>query len=276
MAETYKQNLSQEQLESGVIPSNTVMVEMMHSSEGIETNGGIILGHDLDVEFDDETTSHVADLSEVYGKVYKLPDKLYYNKDGTGMPWDCDMELRIGDLVWFNAMESKNAVEIVCEDKLYKLLPYSDVYCVKRRIAVFNRMIRPALSAIMSEEEMERIKVNLATPKDIVIMLNGYVLLEPLYLENKSFLAVDKQGDVDKTRGIVRFVGKPNREYVRESYVDFPELNLGDEVLLSPNTALFYLERKSYLSSFDNGKLYWVVQRRRIAMVLSENISVRV
>jgi len=254
MAETFKQNLNREQLENGVIPSNTVMVEMMHSSEGIKTKGGIILGHDLDVEFDDETTSHVADLSEVYARAYKLPDKLYYNKDGTGMPWDCDMELRIGDLVWFNAMESKNAVEIVCEGKLYKLLPYQDMYCVRRQP-------NPMLTyGFLHTWEWE----------DEVVMLNGYVLLEPLYLENKSFLAVDKQGDVDKTRGIVRFVGKPNREYVRPSYVDFPELNLGDEVLLSPNTPLFYLERKSYLSSFDNGKLYWVVQRRRIAMILSK------
>jgi len=260
MAETFKQILTKEQLDSGIIPQNAVLVEMIHTSEGIKSKGGVILGVCTDEEYDDETTSHVADLAEVYAKVYKLPDKLYYNKDGTGMPWDCDMELQIGDLVWFSSMESKNAVEIVCEDKLYKLLPYSDMYCVKRQPDAIST--HGFLHTWAWEDE--------------VIMLNGYVLLEPLYLENKSFLAVDKQGDIDKTRGIVRFVGKPNREYISACYVDFPELNLGDEVLLSPNTPLFYLERKAYLSFFDNGKLYWVVQRRRIAMVLSRNISVRV
>jgi len=102
------------------------------------------------------------------------------------------------------------------------------------------------------------------------VMLNGYVLLEPLYKENKSSLAIDKKGEIDKTRGIVRFVGKPNKEYLRDNYVDFVNLEVGDEVLLAPNTALWLLERKKYLSSFDGENLYWVVQRRRIAFVLSK------
>jgi len=261
MAETFKQILTKEQLDSGIIPQNAVLVEMIHTSEGIKSKGGVILGVCTDEEYDDETTSHVADLAEVWARVYKLPDKLYYNKDGTGMPWDCDMELEIGDLVWFNAMESKNAVEIVCEDKLYKLLPYSDIYVAKRIIHLSHGI------------EFD-IKTQLPTNVDYydqkVIMLNGYVLLEPLYLENKSFLAVDKQDDVDPTKGVIRFMGQPNREYIRSEYTDFLNLNVGDEVLLSPNTPLFYLERKSYLSSFDNGKLYWVVQRRRVAMILSK------
>jgi len=237
MAETFKQNLTRSQLEEGKIPSNTVLLEMTHSSEGIKSKGGIIVGVNLEDEYEDETTSHVADLTEVYAKVVKLPDKLYYNKDGTGMPWDCDMDLMPEDFCWFNALESKNAVEILCEDKSYRLIPYTDIYCSKRG-------------------------------KD-VIMLNGYVLCKPVFVHTEHRLAVDDRKE-DKTRGVIAFVGKPNREYIRPEYVDFKELEVGDEVMFNPGSPVFPLERKSYLAQFDGNNLYNVIQRRRIALVLSK------
>jgi len=263
------------------------MVEMMHSSEGIKTKGGVILGHDTDIEFDSEETSHVADLAEVWARVYKLPDKLYYNKeDSHSMPWDCDMELRIGDLVWFNAMESKNAVEIVSEDKLYKLLPYQDMYCAKRNSYFINTSMLPSqlnakeiLDIWKQSEQLiyamgnKGVEPVIEEIKPWIIMLNGYVLLEPLYLENKSFLAVDKQGEIDPTKGVIRFMGQPNREYIRSEYTDFLNLNIGDLVLLNPNTPLVLLERKKYLATFLGDELFFVVQRRKIAMILKKAIS---
>lgn len=237
MAETFKQILTREQLTNGIIPSNTVMVEMIYSCEGMTTKGGVLIGFNTDLEFDDETDSHAANLTEVYGKVYRCPLKLYYDrKDTLSMPWDCNMDLQVGDTVFFNIIESKNSVEIVCEDKIYKLLPYQDLYCAK-------------------------------LAKDI-IMLNGYVLLEPIYNKVESRFAINQEGEIDKTRGIVRYIGTPNREYQRKEYIDFVDLQVGDEVLLSVGTPMFFLERKNFLATLEGDKLFWVVQRRRIAMVL--------
>ena len=249
MAETHRQNLTRKQLEEGRIPNNYVLLEMMHSSEGIKSKGGIIVGVLLDEDYDDETTTHAADLTEVYGKVYKLPEKLTYAENG--MQWDCDMDLQVSDIVFFNVIESKNAVEIVCEDKLYKLIPYQDCYCAKRLGKIWRGY-------------------GGATGEDVVVMLNGYVLCKPTYVQTDSPLAVEDKKE-DKTRGIIRFVGKPNRSYLNPNYVDFVDLHIGDLVLFNPNTPLFPLERKSALAQFDGNNLYNVVQRRRIAMVLSKN-----
>jgi len=240
MAETHRQTLTREQLDNGVIPSNTVLVEMTYTTEGIKSKGGIVIGFNRDVEYDDESDSHAANLAEIYATVYKCPPKLYYKRgDSLSMPWDCNMELQVGDTVFFNGMESSNAVEILCEGITYKLIPYQDIYCAKRGTEV--------------------------------IMLNGYVLLERVFLENKSELAVSKQGEVDKTRGIVRYVGRPPKEYQRKEYCDIKDLEVGDMVLLAPNAPLFLLERTTALSTFDGDNLYWVTQRRRISMVLSKN-----
>jgi len=209
---------------------------MTYSCEGIKSKGGVIIGVNIDDEYEDENTTHRADFTEVYAQVFRVPDKLYYNReDQHSMAWDCDMELEIGDMVWFNTMESFNAVEIECEDEFYRLIPYSDIYVAKR--------------------------------KQKVIVLNGYVLCEPIFTSIEHRLAIENKKE-DKSRGIVRFVGKSNREYQRPEYVDFVDLQVGDEVLFNPNTPLFPLERKSYLAHFDGNNLYNVVQRRRVAMVL--------
>ena len=259
MAETFKQSLTRKQLDSGRIPSNTVMVEMLYSSEGMKTKGGVIVGFDTDVEYSEDHTSHVADLAIVTAMVYKTPVGLYYDKeDSHGMPWDCDMELEIGDLVWFNAMESLNSVEIECESKTYKLLPYQDLYVATRKVTPYDGGGLAWRFAFLTQSDVR-----------IVIPLNGYVLLEPVYTKTEHSLAIDDKKE-DLTRGIVRFVGKPNREYQNDKYADFQELEDGDLVLFNPNTPVFRLERKSYLARFDGDKIYNVVQRRRIAMILSK------
>ena len=250
MSEIFQQRITKVQLEDGIIPQNYVLVEMTHKSEGIKSKGGIIVGFLPEEEYEDETTSHAADLAEVYAIVYKLPERLYFKKDDPGsMPWDCDQELEIGDWAFFNVIESKNAVEILCEDKSYRLIPYADCYCAKRK---------RWLSKFDNKWTTD------------VIMLNGYVLLEQIFTIIEHPLAVENKKE-DKTRGIVRYIGKPNREYVRPEYVDFKELEVGDEVMFNPGSPVFKLERLAALARFDNNNLYNVVQRRRIALVLSKN-----
>jgi len=236
MAETLKQKLTKKELDEGVIPQNQVLVEMLYSSEGLKSKGGILVGFSTDVEWDDETTSHKADVVEIWAQVYKLPERLYFKRDDpASMPWDCDMDLEIGSLVWFNSIESYNAVEIECEGRHFRLIPYQDIYCSKRGTEV--------------------------------IMLNGYVLCHPVYTQTSHELAIDDKKE-DKTRGRIAFVGKPNRQYQKDEYIDFVDLRVGDLVVFNPNSPIFRLERQSYLAQFDGDNLYNVIQRRRIGLVV--------
>lgn len=255
MGELLLHEISRDNLDRGYIPQNYVMVEAELTAEGKKTKGGIIFGHSEDLVYDDETTSWEADICEVAAKVYKLPERLYYNEDDPNhsMPWDCDYEigidLMVGDEVFFPPLESRNAITLQCEGKGYKLIPFQDLWVAKREIWV---------------NKWEGKK------KEVVIPLNGYVIIEPIYKTNDSPLAVDKKGELDKTRGTVRFVGKPNRAYLNKSHSDFLDLRGGDTVLFNAGTPLVPLERQKYNAHFLGDELFFVVQRRRIAMVLEK------
>ena len=106
MAETFQQTLSRKQLDEGVIPQNHVLLEMTYTTEGIKSKGGIIIGINKGEEYEDETVTHAADLTEISADFYKLPEKLYFDKtDPRSMSWECDMDLEIGNLCWFNTIE---------------------------------------------------------------------------------------------------------------------------------------------------------------------------
>jgi len=241
MAQTHRQKLGRKELENGYIPTNHVLIKIVFRAEGAHTKSGIIYGFNEDLTYgnpeDTDTSSHSADLAEVWGVVKGVPNGLYYNQSDPShsMPWNCDMDLQYGDVVWYNVIEAKNSVEIECENDIYKLIPYQDCYVAKR--------------------------------KGEVICLNGYVLCEHAYFEEKSRLAPPGQKKIDKTRGIIKYFGKPNKRYLRQEYNDFIDLREGDEVVFAPRTPLWYLERQKYNAFFDGDNIYWVVQRRRIAMV---------
>lgn len=251
MGELLKISMTRKELDSGIIPHNYVMVEAELTAEGKKTKGGIIYGHHEDVVWDDETTNWEADICQVAAKVYKLPERLYYDENNPhhSMPWDCDMEVCEDDTVWFSPLESRNAVTIVCEGKGYKLIPYQDLWVAKRDVYVNKWTIPPQ-------------------KKEVVIPLNGYVILEPVFKVNDSPLAIDKKGEWDKTKGIVRFFGTPNRAYQGNAHTDFQDLQEGDVILLNPGTPLVPLERVKYNAHFLNEELFFVTQRRRIAMVV--------
>lgn len=226
-------------MEEGVLPlNNHVIVEMLYNSEGITTKGGIIIGFNKDVVYAEGEDSHAADLQEVCGRVWKAPDKLYFSpgKQGT-MEWDTDMEIKEGDMVWFGLIEAHNAMELHCEGRVFKILPYSDLYVAKRG--------------------------------NEVICLNGYVLMQTVNKMRISDLDHISEKQIDKTKGVIRYVGKANRRYISKNFADHKDIREGDIVLLDPRARPFLLERKPYLAQFDGDNLYLVIQRRRIAMVLN-------
>ena len=230
--------LTADQFDNCELPMNHVLIEMVQSNEGRKTNSGIIVGLTERVQYANSTNSLAADLEEVWGVVAKLPLKLYYNEeDFKSMEYDTDMELEINDKVWYSIMEAHNSQDIICENRIYKIIPYSDIFVARRG--------------------------------DEVIVLNGYCLCQTVNELKISELDVVSEKYIDTTKCIVRYVGKPNKRYKQPTYVDHPDLQEGDLVLLQPRTPFLYLERKRYLSNFNGDELYIVVPRRKIVMVIS-------
>lgn len=259
MQETTQIELTREELDGGILSNkcNHVIVEVPYSNEGAKTKSGVIVGFNKDVLYAEGEDAHNADLQEVWGYVYKCPAKLYYNEeDPESMPWETEMELLPGDRVWFGLIESANAREILCEGKVYKILPYQDLYVAKRsapRVDMGNGWYRREF-----------------TKKSIqVIPLNGYVLCQTTTLKKMSDLDVVSEDKIDKLRATVRFVGTPNRRYKTKGFADIENLQPGDEVMLEPRTPFLYLERKKYMAQFDEDNLYIVVPRRKIQAVLN-------
>jgi len=250
--------LTKEELERAEIPLNHVLVKMVHTSEGIKSKGGVIVGFNVDTTYAEEDNSWVADLAECYGVVHKVPDALFFDPDDPqSMDWDTEMELLVGDMVWFSIMESKNSPEIICERTLYKSIPYEDCYVAKR-------------------DSKTSTEINIAKDDHLtawiyfsdIIPLNGYVLCEILYEAKLSDLDVLSEDKVDKTKGRVKFIGEPPKAYLREEYTHIKDIQVGDEVLFDHKGAYFLLERTKALAEFDGDNLYWVVPRRRIVLIL--------
>jgi hypothetical protein len=218
--------------------ANHVLIEMTQSNEGRKTKSGVIVGLTERLVYAAGDNSLAADLEECWGTVARVPEKLYFcETDPTSMSYETEMELEVNDQCWFSIIEAHNAIEILCEDKIYKLIPYEDLYCVKRA--------------------------------DKVIVLNGYCLCQTVNKLKISELDVTSESKIDTTKCIVKYVGKANKRYKHPSYVDHPDIREGDLVLLQPRTSFQYLERKTYLSSFDGDNLYLVIPRRKICMVLN-------
>ena len=234
--------LTKEEFDRGIMPfpNNHVLVKTIYSSEGAKTKGGVIVGFNTDTVYAEGDNSWAADMQEVSGIVERVPEKLYFNDDKddiNSMEWECDMELKKGDEVWYGLIEATNSYEILCEGNLYKLIPYADIYVAKR------------------DKE--------------VIPLNGYILMQTTHRTKISELDYLSEDKVDNTKGIVKFVGKPNKRYRDEAYADFVDLRKDDIVVVSPRTPFLFLERKSYMARFDGDNLYVVMPRRKILSVLN-------
>jgi hypothetical protein len=259
MAELLKVNITKQELESGIVPQNHVLMLMDFSSEGAKTKSGIIYGVLPDITYADpdnldDTSAHAADMAETSGVIVKLPQELYFNPDdNNSMAWECDMDLEVGDRVFTNPIESQNAVTLVCEDKLYKFIPYSDCYVAKRVGRHYTYM-----SGNTNQEEY-------------VICLNGMTLCEQLPRPKLSELDTVNNDTIDKTRGKIAYLGKPNKRHRSDAVADFEDLKVGDVVLFDKKYTPFALERQKYNSKFDSEKLYFVVPRCRIVAVIKRD-----
>ena len=159
-----------------------------------------------------------------HGTVVKLPDKFnFWDTDKRGLQWKTDMDVKIGDLVWFYAITSHSSEKLIYEGRKFILVNYEDLYLAKRG--------------------------------NDIICLNGNVLLKPVY---KTVKALDyEKKELDTTKAVVYKSGKINRKYKDEKLQDDPFIKEGMTVLLG-GMAVRFLELEPYL--FLDGKRYIVCQ----------------
>jgi hypothetical protein len=180
------------------------------------------------------------------------------------------MELCEGDLVWTNPIETLNAVCMACEGIVYKLIPYQDIYVAKRNLWIettyfMSNDVKPGINGYSYYYPKMKEKKD----KSETIMLNGYCLCEQVPRQSLSHLDVINNNKVEQTKGIVAYIGKPNRAHQRPEYSDFLDLKIGDEVLFDKKYTPFLLERQLYAAKFSQEKLYWCIPRRRIVAAVN-------
>ncbi len=170
-----------------------------------------------------DTTYKPEDHVEIINEVIAVPERLKFNE------WETEMQLKVGDKVWVKRLTITKAEKVMVGEKAYLLVPYEDIILTKRG--------------------------------DDLVMLNGYVLIEPVLEETQQsgiiiLLQTAKQAS---KRGIVRHMGIPNKRYTDESHTDEIDIKIGDMVGLKHgyNSKL----ESSYHQTIGD---YWVVQRRNI------------
>jgi len=208
--------------------NNRVLVKTHQKVTAERTKSGIIMIAPSETDW--RPAEHTNRISEVV----LAPERLFYSegvKDFDSMPWDTDMELQKGDIVWHDFLAAHNCPVAVCDgqpDEEYKLLHYSDVYLVKR-----------------GEE---------------LIPINGYVLCEEVW-EQPPLMP----REVNKKLGKVSLLGKPNRAYRRSKQTDEAEVKVGDTIIKRRKDVHILLEAEDH-RVLD--RPYFRIQRRDIYGIL--------
>lgn len=253
--EISKINLTEEEFKSIELNpySNLVVVEMPRYEGDKKTDSGVIYGFNPDVQYAEGKENHIADVADVYGTVVKQPKEFYFKRGTSYSPsWKTTIETEIGDLVWFNPLVAVNCTEIHVNQRTYKLIPYEDLFVAKR---------------VDSRDEITVRFYDNEPFYEIVVCLNGYCIVERVKQKSLSSMDVLSSKKTDESRGIIKYCGSCNLEYENKRWTDFVDLRAGDEVLFAKSHKPIPLEHKSYNAHFDNGKLYYAVQRRFITMV---------
>jgi len=217
---------------------NQVVIEF-NPNENEKTAGGIFTPAK-------STVDNRAEHANRMGTVVTIPKYLYFKKDdhSHSMRWKTEIQIEPGDKVWVNH-STINDFQYRCDGKFYKTVHYEDLVVAKRG----NR----------------------------VIMLNGYLLIEP-YFFNRKVLNYEKR-IIDMTKGTIGWLGKVNEEYSIAENIhlgktvyrrDNKGYKAGDRIIFNHKAIkkLRPLEYSVY-NKFD-GKTYFVAQRHMIAGIVDK------
>jgi len=235
-------SLSQKEFDRAqvVYPSNSVIVEIEGWKEELKTKAGITIGFNEDVLYAEGEGSHIADVARVYGRIAKQPSRIYFHPtQGDSPPWHPRLETQVGDYVWFNTLLATNCEELLVGDRLYKVIPYQDLFVARR-----------------------------GSKDGEIIPLNGFCILQTMTLEPLSKFDVISKLGVDKSKGRVLYVGQPNLAYQNKINADHEDVQEGDIAIFDSRIIPAYLERNEFNMNFSEGERVFVVQRHRISLTL--------
>lgn len=222
------------------------MIRLDAENDHIKLKNGSILF--IDTTFDME--KHATTTGTVCG----MPSHLTYTgKPNVGMPWLTDMEIREGDrvicyyLAIINAFKPEQMRFFVRDNDRYVFIPYSSIFVAMRG--------------------------------DEIIPVNGYCLIEPcedpfvadtkkrLEKLGLELVTLNTKSNTNVSFGVVRYLGKPNREYIDEGNSDDGvDVKAGDTVVLRKISDIplqYPLHAK-----MDGGKTFWRCQRRKILAII--------
>lgn len=254
--------------------NNFVLLKVKADNSKIKLQGGQILF--LDTTYANERHSNVV------CEVVNVPDKLIYGhsndyseRNGKRLPkphsmdWKCDMELKAGDEVIIHYMAYVNAFgddkrAFILDDQEYFFCPYSMIYLAKRRWTkteedVFWK-VNEGKETDLTEEWKQQNNI-VIKDKELynVIMLNGYILVQPVEkaLTSKFLELPEHLTQTNKKKVRVCFVGKPNQEYLNGIYYD-EKVSPGDIVIVDKSIDV-PLEAEDH-KSFNGDESYWRLQ----------------
>lgn len=220
---------------------NNVLIKLDAENDRIKTKTGVDLF--IDISYDMEKHSTVT------GIVCGLPSHLSYTGHPDAMPWKCEMEAQIGDMVVVyylsivNAFKKETRKYFIENGERYVFVQYSSIYALIR--------------------------------DGKVIPINGYCLIEPM--ENPELIKQKEQAkkfglelvmaDTKSKSGVVygrvAYAGKPNDAYIDEGISDRGVVvNTGDCVVMRKVSDIF--AQYSLHASIDGGKNYYRAQRKQI------------
>ena len=229
MAEQHRYKFTKEQVDSVdlVRNSNKVLIKIEERNIEKRTPSGIIMVSPTDTDY------NPAIHSDRYGVVYTVPPSLHFDGTPLVMTWKTEMELKVGDEVWFDFMNSENCVVLECDDgNDYKLIDYENIY--------------------------------VARDGSDIIPLNGYCLFSDHHIKAESRFD-PRDGEVDPRFGYVEHLGSFVEEYQSSLFKDSIVLDVGDKVMFGHRAQRYYIEEDRY-RSLD--KMYRPVQRRNVAAIM--------
>jgi hypothetical protein len=229
----------------GRTQGNHVLIKLDQENNSVRLKSGL----ELFVDTTYEVEKHIT----VTGEVMALPSKLYYSgRPNIGMPWETEMELKIGDRVFMyylsvaNAFRKETFNAIVEEDARYVFIKYQYIFAAIRDGKLF-----PINGYLLVEPSED--------PDWLVLKEKlGKAGLQPVKLKNFT--------NTDVNYGIVRYIGNPVLEYVDKYSDRGVNVGVGDIVVTRRITDI-PLEYDLHAKA-DGGKKYWRIQRKNILAVL--------
>lgn len=198
----------------------------------------------LDIRFEEYLNAKTA------GEVVAVPDKVTFNpSSAVTLDWDTDMELQVGDVVIYNYLAVRNAIDM-------------------------GNIFGDGVVAMSYD------KIYTAIRGDQVVCVNGFILVEP---EDEHLYSTLHLPDIamhkSKQIGRVLYAGTPNRGYRVEKLINghtAPDtaVKVGDRVVFNWNDAIPIQPNAELRGEISRSLLYRMQHKDVHAIVPQESVVI--